>query len=411
MAKYIIKSVLIVALAVFVFLSAVFVFLEVQPGDVIDIYILDPHISPEAREALRNQLGLDRPLLPRYINYLRNFVTGNLGVSFSNYPKSVWDIIKDRLPRTLFLFSLALILSRLLGKFWNWLFSKRYIGVIARLRCVSIYATFIPWFALLIIWAFGYKLGWFPMGKFLDPMKWILLPKEYQGLLTNTVFIYLLGATGLSIAIMYLVWAVLRRVSKEFVKDSTISKVIPWVGVYFTWGLLGGVWRVIIRTTEIGPLAYDMLMHMVLPLATLTLVMSAAYALIMKSDMYGDPKALPFTPFFAYFLAFSIGAVVMVETVFSWRGMGWTLLHAILDEDMPLAVGTLLWIVASAVIVNLLANIFHKVGELRRSRTEAIPETVPEKPARRSKLLGLGLGIIIVFVFLGILHPILMNTV
>ena len=75
-----------------------------MPGDVTSRMLNNPNIPPEVVEETRRGLGLDDPVLVQYGRWWRNFITGDLGVSFSEYPEPVIDIIKERLPRTLALF-------------------------------------------------------------------------------------------------------------------------------------------------------------------------------------------------------------------------------------------------------------------------------------------------------------------
>ena len=68
---------------------------------------------------MRVALGLDKPPLIRYFQWLGNFVQGNLGVSFSHYPRPVMDILLERAPRTLVLFLTNQIISFSLGYFFR----------------------------------------------------------------------------------------------------------------------------------------------------------------------------------------------------------------------------------------------------------------------------------------------------
>ncbi len=64
---------------------------------------MNPKITPEIRENLKRQFGLDKPVFTRYLYYMKNFLVLDLGVSFSYFPKKVSSIIFERLPRTVFL--------------------------------------------------------------------------------------------------------------------------------------------------------------------------------------------------------------------------------------------------------------------------------------------------------------------
>jgi peptide/nickel transport system permease protein len=70
------------------FLTMVYILVDAQPGDFGNMFLNDPRLSPAQRQAMRTRLGLDQPVMVRYLTWLKNFVQGDLGVSFSNYPSS-----------------------------------------------------------------------------------------------------------------------------------------------------------------------------------------------------------------------------------------------------------------------------------------------------------------------------------
>ena len=111
MLKYIGKRTAQSVVVFFVFLTATFFLLQAQPGDISDQFLLNPKIPKEARELYAERLGLTGSPWDQYVRYMKNFVTGNLGVSFSEYPRDVWDILKERVPRTLALFVFATLLA------------------------------------------------------------------------------------------------------------------------------------------------------------------------------------------------------------------------------------------------------------------------------------------------------------
>ena len=115
MAQYILKRTAQILLTLFVFLSIVFFVVNAQPGDLSNVYALNPDLPPETRERLRDMFGVNEPLWKQYLVHVKNTLTGNLGVSFIHYPRSVADVIAERLPRTLVLFLTATVVSFYLG--------------------------------------------------------------------------------------------------------------------------------------------------------------------------------------------------------------------------------------------------------------------------------------------------------
>ena len=160
-----------------------------------------------------------------------------------------------------------------------------------------------------------------------------------------------------------------------------------------------------------------MVWHMILPLATLMLEMSVFYALIIHSDLFRfrpfDKRS--FTPFFALFLALSWGALLNVETIHSWPGIGLTMLSAILSKDLPLAVGAFVYIVIVLIFINMAMAISRGLRDLRE-RPSAIQQAesveLEAEPSRRARWpLWIAAALFFAFVGMMIAHPILMGIV
>lgn len=115
LAKYIVKRMLygLIVLIAVSFFS--FLIIELPPGDYVSTYISNMgstgmFIDEQTIIAMRHSYGLDRPMMERYFLWVSNFVQGNMGVSFT-YQKRVENIIAERLPLTLLLTSISLILT------------------------------------------------------------------------------------------------------------------------------------------------------------------------------------------------------------------------------------------------------------------------------------------------------------
>ena len=81
MGKYIIKR-LLMAIPVFLIMTfALFMLSNMMPGSAIDVIMMESELSPEARAALEHQMGLDKPVVVRYVLWLRDMLSGNMGVS------------------------------------------------------------------------------------------------------------------------------------------------------------------------------------------------------------------------------------------------------------------------------------------------------------------------------------------
>ena len=168
-------------LTFFLFLTIVFILVDAQPGDYGNQFLNDPRLTPEQRQTIRAQMGLDEPVLKRYVTWISNAVQGDFGISYSNYPRRVLDVIAERAPRTIVLFLSAIILSYYLGFATGKMLAWRRGGwgeYGATVVGVALYTVFLPWFALMMIWFWAYKTKLFPIGKFLDPVLWRDAPLE-----------------------------------------------------------------------------------------------------------------------------------------------------------------------------------------------------------------------------------------
>ena len=373
MAAYLISRTLQILLTLFAFICIVFFLVNAQPGDISNVYAMNPELPPDARERLQNQFGLNQPLWQQFLVYVKNILTGSLGVSFTHYPRSVMDVIAERLPRTVALFMTATIFSFylgfLLGKIIAW---KRggWTEYATTLGGVTLYTVFTPWFALMMIWLFAFKAGWFPIGKFLDPVLWRDAP-----LAANTLFgRMMLTALTLSIVVfaVFLVTTRRRMAGARFIQ---LGSLIAAVGV-----MLGAWWL-----TGVGHLAWDIVKHMILPVFTLTLISFAGTMLLTRNSMLetmredfvlaarakGLPdKAvrdkhvarnalLPVVTSLVFSLAFAVDGGVIIESVFSWPGMGQTLVAAAISEDLPLAVGAFVFVGIFVLLAHLAVDVLY----------------------------------------------------
>ena len=115
------KRLIQMMITLLLFQAATFFLIDAQPGDVSDLLTGNPEIPPSERDRLKEQLGLDRPVHERFVAYVLNFYQGDWGVSFTQYPRPVTDIIAERLPRTLVLFLTATVVS-----IYTWFVCRKY---------------------------------------------------------------------------------------------------------------------------------------------------------------------------------------------------------------------------------------------------------------------------------------------
>jgi len=192
--KYFVKRILLLIPMVIIISLVVFIALELTPGDPLTA-MLSPDqmvsMTTEELELMREKLGLNDPMMVRYIRWLGNMLKGDLGFSVMS-GKPIIDILKNLLPATIKLTMFALLLSTFLGLL---------LGIIATIRqnsfldylssIIGVIGISIPEFliGILAILIFAIKLQWFPAQGRTDvgltawqSLKYLVLPAVSLGL-------------------------------------------------------------------------------------------------------------------------------------------------------------------------------------------------------------------------------------
>ena len=357
----------------FLFLTLVYVLIDAQPGDFVNQYLSDPRLTPEQRAILRANLGLDRPVLERYLQWVGNALRGDFGISFSNYPRPVLDVIAERAPRTIVLFLSATILSYYIGFLSGKILAWKRGGwgeYAATIGGVGLYTIFLPWFALMMVWLWAYTLKLFPIGKFLDPVLWRNAPQD-----ANYVFFRMLATAIISSVILFIAFLVARKLNPgQRAPLRWASVLVVLAGILIYW-----------LNSDVGRYAADILHHLILPILTLATVNFAGTMLLTRNsmletlredyimaakakglpdDVVRDKHAsrnalLPVVTSFVLAVAFILDGGVITETTFSWPGMGLTLLNAALVEDIPMVIGALVFTGILALTGHLIADLMY----------------------------------------------------
>lgn len=312
--KFIVSRLYQIIITLFIIMTLLFILFRVMPGDPASM-ILDPKIPPEAKALMRSQFGLDKPLIVQYGYYVKNVLTLNFGHSFY-YSQPVFDIVMEKLPNTILLFTSAVVLSYLiglpLGKYIAWRRGSRLeIGI--TVFGLFFYTIFIPWFGLIMIWLFAYKLAWFPLAGMLTPELWAdknigLLPKILDVLyhLCLPLFVLTLLFFAGSMLLM-------RNSMLETLRED-----------YITTARAKGLDEKTVRDKHAARNA-------MLPVVT---------ALTLS-------------------LAFSMNGGVLTEKIFSWPGLGKLLIEAVLSHDYPLAQAAFFLLSIIVLLANLIADVLY----------------------------------------------------
>ena len=253
MRRYIVLRLGQIALTYFLFLVLIFFLLEALPGNFLGALFGESRLTAGQVEAIGAQLGLHGSPAERFAEWVGGFLRGDLGISLSQYPRPVIQILAERAPRTMALFFAATLLSFSLGFFAGKILAARRgtaVETLATVGGIGLYTVFTPWFALWLLWIFAYALRIFPVGKFITYELWSAGAPE-----ANAVFWeMLLSGTAFGLA----AWAVLRRTDRL-----PPSRRLPVRAAALTAAFLAlcGYWILTHRAVY----ALDILYHMTCP--------------------------------------------------------------------------------------------------------------------------------------------------
>ena len=144
-----------------------FFIIHLAPGKPTDVLTeLNPKITPEAREKLEKYYGLDKPIIVQYGIWLKRIGKLDFGESFSTDKRPVWDKIKERLPITILINVLSMILVLIIAIPIGVSSATHQYSLYDKITTVAVFIGFaIPtfWFALLLMILFGVYLDWLPI--------------------------------------------------------------------------------------------------------------------------------------------------------------------------------------------------------------------------------------------------------
>ena len=319
--KFIFKKLIEITLLFFIILTVLFFLFRAAPGDPVS-RMIDPTLTPEDIQHLIAQLGLDEPAWKQYFIYIKNFFAGNMGYSF-HYGEPVSNIILERMPCTILLFTTSTLLAAfvgvLLGKISAW---KQGTGLdnflsISALVC---HTLFIPWFALLILWALAYKVGWFPLGGIISPELWI-------------------QDTSIIVKVM----------------DVVHHMFLPLLTLFI---IHLGSYLLLMRSSMLSVLREDYI---------ITARAKGLSDKIIRNKHAAKNAALPVITSVGLSLAFSINGGALTEQIFTWPGIGRELIFAVSNNDYPLAQACFLLITAVVLIANLIVDLLYAYSDPRIS--------------------------------------------
>lgn len=330
--RYIITRTLLTVPMLFILLTIVFVVLRVMPGDPVSS-MLGGHAPESVIEQKKQELGLNRPLIVQYGNYLLQICRLDLGNSMI-FNETVIDAIKMKIPATIELTFFGMLITLFLGiTLGAYAADKRRSpqDYAIRLYGIVIYCIPVYWLGLMLQMIFGVWLDVLPVA----------------GRTGARVFASTFERTG-----FYIIDALM---IKDFsaLKDILIHLILP----SFTLGLtLSGIFIRLTRANMLDVLKSDYIL--------------AAEARGIKHHrvVYRHALLNAFVPILTMMglqVALLMAGAVLTESTFSWPGMGRLLLERIYLRDYPTIQGVIVIFALIVALFSLIVDIFYALLDPR----------------------------------------------
>jgi peptide/nickel transport system permease protein len=308
----------------------VFSFIHLIPGDPASV-MLGEKATPERADAVRRQLGLDRPIHEQYVIYMGKVLRGDLGTSVVRGDPVLPDILR-RFPATVELALAAITLALLAGipvGIVSAVWRRSVLDSLARVWALVGVSMPIFWLGLMLAWVFGVELGWLPTGfrmeagtSFQPITNFIILDSliRWDGVALLDALRHLI-LPALALATIPL--AVIARMTRASMLE-TLSR--DYIRTAQAKGLSG---RVVILRHALG--------NALLPVLTVI-------GLQVGSLLAG---------------------AILTETIFSWPGIGRWVYESISSRDYTIVQGASLFIAVIVVVVNMLTDLLYAAVDPR----------------------------------------------
>ncbi len=303
----IIATRVIEALIALLLMSLVIFLLSRLTGDPVALLLGDGATEAD-KAALAAQLGLDQPLPVQYLAFLTDALTGDFGRSVTAGNQPALDLVLSRLPASLSLAGVALVFTLIVGIFFGVLAAvTRNSPIDIAARLIALIGQSVPsfWLGIVLMYIFAVQLRLLPTSGY-GQWQHYILPAATLGLFTLAAITRLVRSS------------MLEALGSEYIKLARVKGLSETVVV----------WK-------------HALANSLIPVIT----------------------------FMGTFFAVMITGAVIVETVFSWPGIGRLAYESILSRDFPVVQTVVLVITALFIIANLLVDVLYIVVDPRmRSR-------------------------------------------
>lgn len=316
--NYIIRRLLQLVPLLLIISFFIFITLSLTGNSLRALLTSNPRITAETITKLERIYGMDKPLVVRYLYWLKAFFTGEWGYS-REYHDAVLVLIKARMPVTLALMGLSFLISVAVAiPIGVYSALKQYSLLDYAATALAFFGMAMPvfWFGLMLMLLFGVKLGWLPLGgyssqgmdtanllmRFLDHLKYLIMPA------------IVLGLQQMASWTRYTRSSMLEVLRMDYVRTARAKGLSERTVIY-----------------------KHALRNALIPIITLLML------------------AIPGL----------FGGAVLTETVFSMSGIGRLLYTAITTSDTFLSMGTLMVLAILVVIFNFAADLLYAVADPR----------------------------------------------
>ncbi|MDO9515514.1 MAG: ABC transporter permease [Syntrophales bacterium] len=320
MLRYVLKRLLLMVPLLVGITIVCFIVIHLAPGSPTDLQTdLNPRVSAEAKARLQSMYDLDKPIYKQYLLWVGRLATLDLGQSFSTDHRPVIDKIAERIPITIIINVLSMILIILIAIPIGVISAVRQNSLFDKVTAVIVFIGFaVPtfWLALLLMILFGVDLGWLPISG-IRSLNYEYLPPlaAFVDLLKHLILPVLLSAFGgLAGLSRYMRSNMLEVIRQDYITTARAKGLSERVVIY-----------------------KHALRNALLPVIT-----------ILGLSIPG-----------------LIGGSVIFETIFAIPGMGQLFYMSVMSRDYPVVMGILFIGAVLTLIGNLVADISYAVADPR----------------------------------------------
>ncbi len=320
MRDYLIRRIIIIIPTFFLITEIIFALIHLAPGDPIDIIFKGPHggLSPEAKEAMIIEYGLDQPIHIQYLTWLSKLLRGDLGYSYIN-KQSVWEMMTLRIPWTVELMLTAEIISIVIAIVLGVFTAVKHHSIYDAVSSVGALAGYsIPdfWLALIMMLVFALTLRWFPSSG--HQTVGIAFATPFDALLDHLAHLIL----------------------------PAVTLVIMWTAYLFR----------MVRSAMLDVLTQD---YITTARAKGLTELIVIYKHALRNAL------LPVVTYVGYSIGFLLSGAVVIEQIFNWQGLGQLMVDRTMVRDYPALMGLSIVIAIMVLVANLCSDIAYAAVDPR----------------------------------------------